>query len=189
MVVSRLRSIWTVPDLRNKVLFTLGMLLIFRIVAYIPVPGIDASQISKALNSNTNTGLNQIFGLLDVFTGGSLQNFSIVAMGVYPYITASIVVQLLQNIKGDFRPRLGCADMHQARFRFLRSNLAIPALGTMLASPTIGRHLMPFKSYLITESCPPFRQSMSNCSGGAMRRRSVLRLLAGRLSFGQALIF
>jgi preprotein translocase subunit SecY len=98
MVVSRLRSIWTVPDLRNKVLFTLGMLLIFRIVAYIPVPGIDASQISKALNSNTNTGLNQIFGLLDVFTGGSLQNFSIVAMGVYPYITASIVVQLLQNI-------------------------------------------------------------------------------------------
>jgi preprotein translocase subunit SecY len=98
MVVTRLRSIWTVPDLRNKILFTLGMLLIFRIVAYIPVPGIDASQISKAINSNTNTGLNQLFGLLDVFTGGSLQNFSIVAMGVYPYITASIVVQLLQNI-------------------------------------------------------------------------------------------
>jgi preprotein translocase subunit SecY len=98
MVVSRLRSIWTVPDLRNKILFTLGMLLIFRIVAYIPVPGIDASQISKAINSNSNTGLNQLFGLLDVFTGGSLQNFSIVAMGVYPYITASIVVQLLQNI-------------------------------------------------------------------------------------------
>jgi len=98
MVVSRLRSIWTVPDLRNKILFTLGMLLIFRIVAYIPVPGIDATQISKAINSNTNTGLNQLFGLLDVFTGGSLQNFSIVAMGVYPYITASIVVQLLQNI-------------------------------------------------------------------------------------------
>src|SRR5215813_5255736 len=98
MVVTRLRSIWTVPDLRNKILFTLGMLLIFRVVAYIPVPGIDASQISKAINSNTNTGLNQLFGLLDVFTGGSLQNFSIVAMGVYPYITASIVVQLLQNI-------------------------------------------------------------------------------------------
>src|SRR5215831_4095207 len=98
MVVTRLRSIWTVPDLRNKILFTLGMLLIFRIVAYIPVPGIDATQISKAINSNTNTGLNQLFGLLDVFTGGSLQNFSIVAMGVYPYITASIVVQLLLNI-------------------------------------------------------------------------------------------
>ena len=107
MVVSRLRSIWTVPDLRNKILFTLGMLLIFRIVAYIPVPGIDAAQISKAINSNTNTGLNQIFGLLDVFTGGSLQNFSIVAMGVYPYITASIVVQLLQNIV----PRL--ADLNK----------------------------------------------------------------------------
>jgi len=107
MVVTRLRIIWTVPDLRNKILFTLGMLLIFRIVAYIPVPGIDATQISKAINSNSNTGLNQIFGLLDVFTGGSLQNFSIVAMGVYPYITASIVVQLLQNIV----PRL--ADLNK----------------------------------------------------------------------------
>ena len=57
MVVSRLRSIWTVPDLRNKILFTLGMLLIFRVVAYIPVPGIDATQISNAINSNTNTGM------------------------------------------------------------------------------------------------------------------------------------
>ena len=56
MVVSRLRSIWTIPDLRNKILFTLGMLLVFRIVAYVPVPGIDAAQISKAINSNTNTG-------------------------------------------------------------------------------------------------------------------------------------
>ena len=76
----RLRSIWTIPDLRKKILFTLAMLLIFRIVAYIPVPGIDATQISKAINLNSNTGLNQIFGLRDVFTGGSLQNFSIVAL-------------------------------------------------------------------------------------------------------------
>jgi preprotein translocase subunit SecY len=96
-MLTRLRSMWTIPDLRNKILFTLGMLLIFRLVAYVPVPGIDPTALSKALSTN-HGDLNQFFGLLDVFTGGSLQNFSIVAMGVYPYITASIVVQLLQGI-------------------------------------------------------------------------------------------
>jgi len=98
---NRLRSMWTIPDLRNKILFTIGMLLIFRIVAYVPVPGISAESLNKFLSGNQN--LSQFFGLLDVFSGGSLQNFSIVALGVYPYITASIVVQLLQGII----PKLG----------------------------------------------------------------------------------
>ena len=101
-MLTRLRSIWTIPDLRKKILITIALLLVFRVVAYIPVPGID----SVALNHNLSQkggNLNQFFGLLDVFTGGSLQNFSIAAMGVYPYITASIVVQLLQGII----PKLG----------------------------------------------------------------------------------
>src|SRR5438128_12186002 len=96
----RLRSIWTVPDLRNKILFTLGMLLIFRILAHITVPLTLTEQAAlKALfNTNKNQNLSQLLGLLDVFSGGSLQTFSIVAMGVYPYITATIVMQLLQPI-------------------------------------------------------------------------------------------
>jgi preprotein translocase subunit SecY len=92
----RLRSMWTIPDLRNKILFTIAMLLVFRIVAHVPVPGIDPASLQSALSKNGS--LNQIFGLLDVFSGGSLQTFSVAAMGVYPYITASIVVQLLQPI-------------------------------------------------------------------------------------------
>ncbi len=99
---ARLRSIWTIPDLRNKVLFTLAMLLVFRVVSYVPVPGIDPTALNKQL-SQQGSNLNQFFGLLDVFTGGSLYNFGIAAMGVYPYITASIVVTLLQGIV----PRLG----------------------------------------------------------------------------------
>jgi preprotein translocase subunit SecY len=95
---NRLRSIWTIGDLRNKILFTIGMLLIFRVMAYIPVPGIDPSSLSKFLNSSSNKNLNQLFGLLDVFSGGSLKTFSVVSMGLYPYITASIVMQLLQPI-------------------------------------------------------------------------------------------
>src|SRR6266581_7049467 len=92
----RLRSVWTVPDLRNKILFTLGMLLIFRILAHITVPlSLTEQTALKALfNTNKNQNLSQLLGLLDVFSGGSLQTFSIVAMGVYPYITATIVMQL-----------------------------------------------------------------------------------------------
>lgn len=96
----RLRTIWIVPDLRNKILFTLGILLLTRVLANIPIP-LTASE-QKALlnlfNSNSNQNLGQLLGLLDVFSGGSLQHFSIVALGVYPYITATIVMQLLQPI-------------------------------------------------------------------------------------------
>jgi preprotein translocase subunit SecY len=101
-MVNRLRSMWTIPDLRNKILFTVAMLLVFRIVAFVPVPGVDPKALNDVLN-NKSSNLNQFFNLLDVFSGGSLQNFNIVAMGVYPYITASIVMQLLQGII----PKLG----------------------------------------------------------------------------------
>jgi preprotein translocase subunit SecY len=96
----RLRSIWTVPDLRNKILFTLGMLLIFRILAHITVPltATERDNLVKLFNTNGSGNLGQLLGLLDVFSGGSLQTFSIVALGVYPYITATIVMQLLQPI-------------------------------------------------------------------------------------------
>jgi preprotein translocase subunit SecY len=96
----RLRSVWTVPDLRNKILFTLGMLLIFRILAHIPVPltAAENTALRNLFTSNSNQNLGQLLGLLDVFSGGSLQQFSIVALGVYPYITATIVMQLLQPI-------------------------------------------------------------------------------------------
>src|SRR5947209_221591 len=96
----RLRSIWTVPDLRNKILFTLGMLLIFRVLAHITVPltATEQQNLLKLFSGGGNQNLGQLLGLLDVFSGGSLQTFSIVALSVYPYITATIVMQLLQPI-------------------------------------------------------------------------------------------
>src|SRR6266852_5819651 len=99
-MLEKLRSIWTVPDLRKKILFTLGMLLIFRILAHITVPLTHAEQqnLLQLFSSNGNQSLSQLLGLLDVFSGGSLQQFSVVALGVYPYITATIVMQLLQPI-------------------------------------------------------------------------------------------
>ena len=81
-----------IPELRNGLLFILLVVTIFRFAAHIPVPGIDASSLSSLLAGN------QFLGLLNVFSGGTLQNFSVVALGVAPYITASIIFQLLGMI-------------------------------------------------------------------------------------------
>jgi preprotein translocase subunit SecY len=78
-----------IPDLRRKIIFTLGILVIFRFLATIPVPGVDRAALDTLLQQN------QLLGMLNLFSGSTLKNFSILAMGVYPYITASIIMQLL----------------------------------------------------------------------------------------------
>ena len=81
-----------VPDLRGKILFTLGMLVIFRFVAHVPVPGVDIDGLRQAFESEP------LLGFLDLFSGGALANLSVAALGVYPYITASIVMQILTPV-------------------------------------------------------------------------------------------
>ncbi|MBI4281354.1 preprotein translocase subunit SecY [Candidatus Uhrbacteria bacterium] len=88
----KLTRIWKLSDLRWGILYVIGMLVIFRIVAHIPVPGIDTTALAKFFRSN------QILGLLNVFSGGSIERFSLVALGVGPYITSSIIFQLLAMI-------------------------------------------------------------------------------------------
>ncbi len=80
---------WQITDLRAKILFTFGMLVIYRVIAHVPVPYTDSQGIQSLLASNP------LLGILNLFSGGALQNFSVAAMGVYPYITATIIVQLL----------------------------------------------------------------------------------------------
>jgi len=77
------------PDLRRKLLFTLGILVIYRLAASIPVPGIDQAQFNNLLKSY------QVFQLLSLFSGSGGNGFNIVALGVYPYITAQIAIQIL----------------------------------------------------------------------------------------------
>ena len=81
-----------IPDLRKKILFTLGMLLVFRLIAHIPLPNVDPAALDRLFRNNA------FLGTLNLFSGSALRSFSIAAMGVYPYITASIIVQLLQPI-------------------------------------------------------------------------------------------
>ncbi|MBE3554900.1 MAG: preprotein translocase subunit SecY, partial [Thermicanus sp.] len=82
-------NIFRVADLRSRIIFTLLMLVVFRLGSFVPVPGINVAKLKEGIqNSN-------YFGFLDTFTGQALSNFSIFAMGIMPYITASIIVQLL----------------------------------------------------------------------------------------------
>ena len=76
------------PEVRGKVLFALGALLIFRFVAHVPVPGVNAAELQQTFANNA------VLGFLNIFSGGALQNLSVAALGVYPYITATIVMQL-----------------------------------------------------------------------------------------------
>ncbi|MFC2060582.1 preprotein translocase subunit SecY [Chloroflexota bacterium] len=77
------------PDLRFRILVTVGILIVFRFVAHVPLPGVDIDALHQLLERMP------IFGMLDVFSGGAMRNFSVAAMGVYPYITASIIMMLL----------------------------------------------------------------------------------------------
>jgi preprotein translocase subunit SecY len=77
------------PDIREKLLFTFAMIIIFRFVSNVPVPGVQPDALAQAFKQST------VLGFMNIFSGGALANMSVVAMGVYPYITASIVMQLL----------------------------------------------------------------------------------------------
>ncbi len=85
----KLVSAWRVKEVRNGLLFVLGVMVVFRIAANIPLPGVDLVALRRFFDAN------QVLGLLNLFSGGTIENFSIVALGVAPYITASIIFQLL----------------------------------------------------------------------------------------------
>ncbi|MBN2668145.1 MAG: preprotein translocase subunit SecY [Bacteroidales bacterium] len=89
--IETLRNIYKIEDLRKRIFYTLGLLLIYRLGSFVVLPGIDPTQIS-ALKDQTSSG---VLGLLDMFSGGAFSNASIFALGIMPYISASIVVQLL----------------------------------------------------------------------------------------------
>ena len=97
-MIESVRNAFALPDLRRKILFTLFLMVIYRLVANIPVPGVDL-QFWNALNEgSTAFGANNLLGVLNLLSGGTVNNFSVLAMGVYPYITASIIIQLLTPV-------------------------------------------------------------------------------------------
>ena len=92
-MLSRLRNMFRVPDLRNKILFTIGIIAVYRLGAHLPVPYVDFSAIKQLQHNAESTG--GVVGFLDLFSGGAITNVAIFFLGIMPYITASIIMQLL----------------------------------------------------------------------------------------------
>lgn len=88
-MLSTLRSVWKIPDLRKKIVFTILMFMVFRLGAHVPVPGINVEAVRELLSTGT------LFGFFDVISGGAFKNLTVFAMGIMPYINASIIMQLL----------------------------------------------------------------------------------------------
>jgi len=107
-------------DVRRKLLFTLAMLVVFRFVAHVPIPNVDRDALETAFEGNA------ILDFLSIFSGGALQNLSVAALGVYPYITASIIMQILQPLVPQFRALAEEGEGGRRRLQVYTHWLAIP---------------------------------------------------------------
>lgn len=116
----KIQQIWRIKDLRNSILFVLAMLAIIRVAAHIPVPGVDIIALRQFFQSN------QILGLMNIFSGGTMENFSIVMLGVGPYITASIIFQLLAMVVPKLEEISKDGESGQRRINQYTRMLSVP---------------------------------------------------------------
>ncbi|MFH1030902.1 MAG: preprotein translocase subunit SecY [bacterium] len=89
MIIDKIKQIFKIPDLRKSILFVLAMFIIFRFAAHVPIPGVDITALKEFFAAN------QFLGLLNIFSGGGMENFSVIMLGIGPYITAAIIIELL----------------------------------------------------------------------------------------------
>jgi preprotein translocase subunit SecY len=139
-------DMFTLPDLRQKILFTLGILVAFRFMVHVPLPGIDPGALRSLFEQN------QVLGMLDLFSGGAMQKFSVAAMGVYPYITASIIMQLLVPVIPSLQSIAQQGEAGQRKINRITHLLTVPLAAlqgygmlTLLRSqaPSVIGHLEP----------------------------------------------
>lgn len=141
-MLAKLQQIWKAKDVRNSILYVLALLIVFRIAAHIPVPGVDVVGLKEYFEGN------QALGLLDLFSGGAMQRFSVVMLGVGPYITASIIFQLLVMIVPKLEALSKEGEYGQQKINQWTRMLTIPlaaiqgyALINLISSQTQGRLL------------------------------------------------
>lgn len=98
-MIDRIRNIFNIPELRKRILFTLGILVVVRIGAHVPIPGINGEALGAAIQNFQNT----LFGLYDLFAGGAFHKATLFALGIMPYISASIIIQLMGTVVPYFQ--------------------------------------------------------------------------------------
>ena len=148
--IETIKNVWKIEELKNRIILTVGLLLVYRFGAQVVLPGIDAAQLSD-LQSNTENGL---LGLLNAFTGGAFANASVFALGIMPYISASIVVQLmgiaipyLQKLQKEGES--GRKKLNQITRWLTILICLVQAPGYLASLPTLG---IPTSAFLLGQS-------------------------------------
>jgi len=98
-VIDKFKNIFAIPELRRRILFTLGILVVVRLGAHIPIPGINGDVLAVAFEGLQNT----LFGLYNLFAGGAFEKATLFALGIMPYISASIIIQLMSTVVPYFQ--------------------------------------------------------------------------------------
>ncbi len=119
-LIQAMRDAFALPDLRQRLLFTFGILVAFRFLVHVPLPGVDLAALSKFFEQNA------LLGMLDLFSGGAMRNFSVAAMGVYPYITSSIIMQLLVPVIPSLQAISQQGEAGQRRINRITHLLTVP---------------------------------------------------------------
>jgi len=143
-LVQAMMDIWALPDLRRRILFTIGILVVFRFMTHVPLPGVDLAKLQEYFAGSP------LFGMLDLFTGGAMENFSVAALGVYPYITASIIMQLLVPVIPRLQAISQEGELGQQKINRITHLAMIPLAGlqsyamiALLSSQGVTQDLVP----------------------------------------------
>ena len=152
----KIANIFKIPDLRNRVLFTLGLLAVYRLGAHIPTPGINADLLAQFFNQNSGSAL----GLVDLFSGGNLRKLTVFALGIMPYITASIIFQLLTVIYEPLAKLQKEGEMGRRKItqwtRYVTVLLAIVqsfAIALTLTNTSTGQSMVTIGKYAFIPMC------------------------------------
>lgn len=142
--IDTVRSIWKIPDLRRRILFTGAMLVVFRLAAHIPTAGVDTTALRRFFAQN------QFLSLLDIFSGGTLANFSIMALGLNPYINASIILQLLTMVFPSLEELSKEGEYGRERINQYTRFLTVP----LAAIQTLGMYFLLKNQKIVTAASP-----------------------------------
>ncbi|MBO37228.1 MAG: preprotein translocase subunit SecY [Anaerolineaceae bacterium] len=166
-----LKRLWTAQDLRNRLLITVGLLVLYRLAAHVPVPGVDRDAIAQILQSATGAG--NLLSLFDLLSGGTVSRFSVLAMGVYPYITAQIILQLMvpiipalkQRMEDD--PREGKQFMERWTYYLAIPMASLNAIGQIRLFQSSGLPILPHFGFS-GDNLLPTITTLITMTGGTM---------------------
>jgi preprotein translocase subunit SecY len=141
------RNAFALPDLRKRILFTLGILVLYQLAAHVPVPGVNQQALQELLQGQGAT--SALANILNLLSGGALSNFSVLAMGVYPYITAQIIIQLLAGVIPSLERMLreegsaGRKKLETYTFLFTIPMALLSAIGQIRIFSSGGQEIIP----------------------------------------------